>query len=104
MRQVPEAVDAALYRAPETPVGPAEDFRGRLGHVITAGSSTAAAARAAEEAVTRLAGALRPQAAPPTAKPPAPPAPADTAPDHQDHQGHRGREEHKDPKDRQETV
>ncbi|TXJ86577.1 ATP-grasp domain-containing protein [Streptomyces lavendulae] len=62
-REVPGVVDAALYRAPKAPVGPAEDFRGRLGHVITNGSSAAAAARAAEEALAGLATALRPPAA-----------------------------------------
>ncbi|MEU6466141.1 ATP-grasp domain-containing protein [Streptomyces sp. NPDC046976] len=101
---VPEVVDAALYRAPETPVGPAEDFRGRLGHVITAGSSPAAAARAAETALTGLATALRPPAAPPTVQPP---APSDTAPDHKDQGGRGGQRDYRDRqdhRDRQETV
>ncbi|MEV7504122.1 ATP-grasp domain-containing protein [Streptomyces sp. NPDC093018] len=97
-RAVPDVVDATLYRAPETPVGPAEDFRGRLGHVITAGSSPAAAARAAETALTGLATALRPPAAPPTAQPP---APSDTAPDHKAQGGRGGQRDHRDRKDRQ---
>ncbi|MGM9440787.1 ATP-grasp domain-containing protein [Streptomyces murinus] len=100
-REVPEVVDAVLYRAPETPVGPAEDFRGRLGHVITAGPSTAAAARAAEEALTRLAGALRPPAEPSTVQPP---APTDTAPDHKDRKDHMDRKDHKDHKDRMDRM
>lgn len=63
-REVPKVVDAVLYCAPGTAVGPAEDFRGRLGHVITTGSSVDASAEAAEDAVARLASALRPSVAP----------------------------------------
>ncbi|MFY4718757.1 ATP-grasp domain-containing protein [Streptomyces sp. LaBMicrA B280] len=100
-REVPEVVDAALYRAPGTPVGPAEDFRGRLGHVITAGSSTAAAARAAEEAVTGLATALRPPAVPSAVPAPAQSHPAQDREDHEDHEDHENR---KDREDSKETV
>ncbi|OIK26346.1 ATP-grasp domain-containing protein [Streptomyces malaysiense] len=70
-RAVPGVVDAALYRAPEAPVGPAEDFRGRLGHVITTGPSAAASARAAQEAAAVLARALRPSAEPSAVRSPA---------------------------------
>ncbi|MFJ8034134.1 ATP-grasp domain-containing protein [Streptomyces sp. NPDC096032] len=51
-RAVPGVVDAALYRTPGTRVGPAEDFRGRLGHVITAGATPRESARAADTALS----------------------------------------------------
>ncbi|MER5465930.1 ATP-grasp domain-containing protein [Streptomyces sp. NPDC002668] len=57
-RGVPEVVDATLYRAPDTAVAPAEDFRGRLGHVITTGPSADSSSAAAQEAVARLSSAL----------------------------------------------
>ncbi|MFI5705805.1 ATP-grasp domain-containing protein [Streptomyces xanthochromogenes] len=47
---VPGAVDAALYRPPGTRVGPAEDFRGRLGHVIAVADRPEESARAADTA------------------------------------------------------
>ncbi len=57
-RAVPDVVDATLYRGPGEPVGCAEDFRGRLGHVIAAAGSAAHAAEAAQEAVRRLGAAI----------------------------------------------
>ncbi|PKW06077.1 argininosuccinate lyase [Streptomyces sp. 1222.5] len=51
-RAVPGVVDAALYRPPGTRVGPAEDFRGRLGHVIAAGATPQESARAADTALS----------------------------------------------------
>ncbi|MFF1496534.1 ATP-grasp domain-containing protein [Streptomyces sp. NPDC058304] len=59
-RAIPEVVDAALYRAPGAAVAPAEDFRGRLGHVITTATSADRSAAAAHEALARLASALLP--------------------------------------------
>lgn len=57
-RAVPGVVEVVLNPAPGTHVAPAEDFRGRLGHVITVAPASAAAARAAEEAADRLARAV----------------------------------------------
>ncbi|MFF2305089.1 ATP-grasp domain-containing protein [Streptomyces sp. NPDC058128] len=60
-RAVPGVVDTALYRPAGTAVAPAEDFRGRVGHVIAAGAAPEASAEAAETALTRgLATALTP--------------------------------------------
>ncbi|WP_053636470.1 ATP-grasp domain-containing protein [Streptomyces sp. XY152] len=47
---VPGVVDAALYRPPGSRVGPAEDFRGRLGHVIAVAAGPGKSARAADTA------------------------------------------------------
>ncbi|MBK3647830.1 ATP-grasp domain-containing protein, partial [Streptomyces sp. MBT33] len=47
---VPGVVDAALYRPPGTRVAPAEDFRGRLGHVIAVAADPAQSAEAADTA------------------------------------------------------
>ncbi|MFJ9121228.1 ATP-grasp domain-containing protein [Streptomyces sp. NPDC102394] len=47
---VPAVVDAALYCPPGTRVAPAEDFRGRLGHVIAVAADPAASAEAADTA------------------------------------------------------
>ncbi|MCS0603440.1 ATP-grasp domain-containing protein [Streptomyces sp. LP11] len=61
---VPGVVDAALYRPPGTRVGPAEDFRGRLGHVIAVAAGPGEAGRAADTARTLgLATALEPASA-----------------------------------------
>ncbi|MEU2075384.1 hypothetical protein [Streptomyces sp. NPDC013489] len=58
---MPGVVDTALYRPAGTAVAPAEDFRGRVGHVIAAGTAPEASAEAAETALTRgLATALTP--------------------------------------------
>ncbi|MFF8513035.1 ATP-grasp domain-containing protein [Streptomyces sp. NPDC015492] len=60
-RAVPGVVDAALYRPAGTEVGPAEDFRGRVGHVIATGTAPAVSAAAADTALTLgLATALTP--------------------------------------------
>ncbi|WNI27175.1 ATP-grasp domain-containing protein [Streptomyces sp. ITFR-16] len=58
-RAVPGVVDTALYRPVGTRVGPAEDFRGRVGHVIAAGGTPDRTAEAAEAALAALAGALK---------------------------------------------
>ncbi|MET7704045.1 ATP-grasp domain-containing protein [Streptomyces sp. NPDC005485] len=55
---VPDVVEAALYRGPGEPVGPAADFRGRLGHVIAVADHPAQAARAADRGVAALAAAV----------------------------------------------
>ncbi|MFE2013025.1 ATP-grasp domain-containing protein [Streptomyces sp. NPDC059491] len=66
-RAVPGVVDTALYRPAGTRVEPAEDFRGRVGHVIAAGETPDRTAEAAEAALARgLATALEPLAAPAT--------------------------------------
>ncbi|MER5474550.1 ATP-grasp domain-containing protein [Streptomyces sp. NPDC002685] len=57
-RRVPGVVEAALYRAPGEPVGPATDFRGRLGHVIALADHPTGAADAAAQGVTALAEAV----------------------------------------------
>ncbi|WP_326695873.1 ATP-grasp domain-containing protein [Streptomyces sp. NBC_01754] len=57
-RAVPGVVDTALYRPAGTRVEPAEDFRGRLGHVITTGATPGRTAEAADTALAALAGAL----------------------------------------------
>ncbi|MFD7574513.1 hypothetical protein ACFV6U_28990 [Streptomyces sp. NPDC059810] len=58
---MPGVVDTAVYRPAGTAVAPAEDFRGRVGHVIAAGTVPEASAEAAETALTRgLATALTP--------------------------------------------
>ncbi|MEU5811389.1 ATP-grasp domain-containing protein [Streptomyces sp. NPDC047718] len=59
-RAIPGVVDAALYRAPGSAVAPAEDFRGRLGHVITTAPDADRSAALADEALDRLATALLP--------------------------------------------
>ncbi|MFE6072350.1 ATP-grasp domain-containing protein [Streptomyces sp. NPDC056525] len=51
-RAVPGVVDTALYRPAGTTVVPAEDFRGRVGHVIAAGTAPEESAEAAETALT----------------------------------------------------
>ncbi|MGW2303829.1 ATP-grasp domain-containing protein [Streptomyces sp. NPDC001809] len=68
-RAVPGVVDAALYRPAGTEVGPAEDFRGRVGHVIAVGTALGESAAAADTALTLgLATALTPlTAGPPVA-------------------------------------
>ncbi|MEV0920019.1 ATP-grasp domain-containing protein [Streptomyces sp. NPDC049967] len=53
-RTVPGTVEALLYRAPGEPVGPAEDFRGRVGHVIAVADRSGRAAEAAGRAVALL--------------------------------------------------
>lgn len=53
-RTVPGTVEALLYRAPGEPVGPAEDFRGRIGHVIAVADRSGRAAEAADRAVALL--------------------------------------------------
>lgn len=53
-RTVPGTVEALLYRAPGEPVGPAQDFRGRIGHVITVADRSGRAAEAADRAVALL--------------------------------------------------
>ncbi|MFD5075688.1 ATP-grasp domain-containing protein [Streptomyces sp. NPDC058371] len=55
---VPGVVDAVLYRLPGEPVGPAEDFRGRIGHVIAVADRPAAATEAADRGAALLAGAV----------------------------------------------
>jgi argininosuccinate lyase len=55
---VPAVAEAVLYRSPGEPVGPAADFRGRLGHVIAVADRAAQAAGAADRAVNELAGAI----------------------------------------------
>lgn len=57
-RAVPDVVDATLYRAPGTAVAPAEDFRGRLGHVIAVSDSAGGSAAAAGAGLSRLAAAV----------------------------------------------
>lgn len=60
-RAVPGVVDAAVYRPVSTTVVPAEDFRGRVGHVIAAGTAPEESAESAETALTLgLATALAP--------------------------------------------
>ncbi|MEV0966281.1 ATP-grasp domain-containing protein [Streptomyces sp. NPDC049910] len=56
-RAVPGVVDAVLYRAPGERVAPAQDFRGRLGHVIAVTDHTAAGP-AADEGRQALAAVL----------------------------------------------
>lgn len=56
--RVPGVVEAAFYRAPGEPVGPATDFRGRLGHVIALADHPLQAAAAADRAVAALAEAV----------------------------------------------
>ncbi|MFJ1899702.1 ATP-grasp domain-containing protein [Streptomyces sp. NPDC088115] len=53
-RTVPGTVEALLYRGPGEPVGPAEDFRGRVGHVIAVADRSGRAAEAAGRAVALL--------------------------------------------------
>ncbi|MFD7529703.1 MULTISPECIES: ATP-grasp domain-containing protein [unclassified Streptomyces] len=53
-RTVPGTVEAVLYRAPGEPVGPAEDFRGRVGHAIAVADRSVRAAEAADRAVALL--------------------------------------------------
>ncbi|WP_308020014.1 ATP-grasp domain-containing protein [Streptomyces sp. SP2-10] len=55
---VPGVVEAVLYRAPGEPIGPATDFRDRLGHVIAVADHPAEAAGAADRGVAALAGAI----------------------------------------------
>ncbi|WP_435973625.1 ATP-grasp domain-containing protein [Streptomyces sp. Qhu_M48] len=63
-RAVPGVVDAAFYRPAGTPVVPAEDFRGRVGHVIAVGTDPGETAEVAGTALTLgLATALVPAAA-----------------------------------------
>ncbi|MGV9457318.1 ATP-grasp domain-containing protein [Streptomyces sp. NPDC003635] len=60
-RAVPGVVDAAVYRADGARVGPAEDFRGRLGHAIATGSVPGESGRRAAKACDfGLATALEP--------------------------------------------
>ncbi|WP_250404596.1 ATP-grasp domain-containing protein [Streptomyces cellostaticus] len=59
-RAVPHIETAVFYRAPDEPVEPARDFRGRLGHVIASAADAALAGASADEALRELAGALRP--------------------------------------------
>ncbi|MEV7062676.1 ATP-grasp domain-containing protein [Streptomyces collinus] len=59
-RSAPHTETAVLYRAPDDPVEPSHDFRGRLGHVIAAAADSALAGASADEALRELAGALRP--------------------------------------------
>jgi argininosuccinate lyase len=59
-------VDAAIYRAPGEAIAPAEDFRGRIGHVISVSDRVDAAAPAAADlGLTELRAALRPARARP---------------------------------------
>lgn len=53
-RTVPGTVETLLYRAPDEPVGPAEDFRGRVGHVIAVADRSGRAAEAADRGVALL--------------------------------------------------
>ncbi|MEV7404746.1 ATP-grasp domain-containing protein [Streptomyces sp. NPDC091267] len=53
-RTVTGTVEAVLYRAAGEPVGPAEDFRGRVGHVIAVADRAGRAAEAADRAVALL--------------------------------------------------
>ena len=55
---VPGVVEASLYRGPGEPVGPAADFRDRLGHVIAVADRPGQAARAADLGVAALAEAV----------------------------------------------
>ncbi|MFF2520941.1 lyase family protein [Streptomyces liangshanensis] len=57
-RAVPDTVEAVLYRAEGERVGPAEDFRGRLGHVIAVAGHGGRAAESADRAVALLGGAV----------------------------------------------
>ncbi|MFF2014192.1 ATP-grasp domain-containing protein [Streptomyces sp. NPDC058195] len=57
-RTVPGTVEAVLYRTPGEPVGPAEDFRGRIGHAIAVADRSVRAAEAADRAVGLLGEAL----------------------------------------------
>ncbi|MFE7463387.1 ATP-grasp domain-containing protein [Streptomyces sp. NPDC057499] len=57
-RTVPGTVEAVLYRAPGEPVGPAEDFRGRVGHAIAVADRSVRAAEAADRSVGLLGEAL----------------------------------------------
>ncbi|KOG15478.1 MULTISPECIES: ATP-grasp domain-containing protein [Streptomyces] len=50
-RAVAGVVDTAVYRPAGTVVAPAEDFRGRVGHVITAGATPDRTAEAADTAL-----------------------------------------------------
>ncbi|WP_331736825.1 ATP-grasp domain-containing protein [Streptomyces sp. NBC_00211] len=59
-RSAPHTETAVLYRAPDDPIEPARDFRGRLGHVIASAADAALAGASADEALRELAGALRP--------------------------------------------
>jgi argininosuccinate lyase len=52
--------DAAIYRARGEAIAPAEDFRGRIGHVISVSDRADAAARAADLGLAALRAALRP--------------------------------------------
>ncbi|MFJ1843663.1 MULTISPECIES: ATP-grasp domain-containing protein [unclassified Streptomyces] len=54
----PGVADAALYRPPGAPVAPAEDFRGRFGHVITTGATPDSCAHEAETARDALLSAV----------------------------------------------
>ncbi|MGW1429749.1 ATP-grasp domain-containing protein [Streptomyces sp. NPDC002431] len=51
-------VEAALYRAPGTPVGPPRDFRDRAGHIIAVADTPGRSGAAAEAAVHTLRTAL----------------------------------------------
>ncbi|MFF3175518.1 ATP-grasp domain-containing protein [Streptomyces sp. NPDC057900] len=53
-RTVPGTVEALFYRAPGEPVGPAADFRGRVGHVIAVADRSGRAAEAAGRSVALL--------------------------------------------------
>ncbi|MYV51413.1 argininosuccinate lyase [Streptomyces sp. SID3212] len=53
-RAVPDTVEAVLYRAEGERVGPAEDFRGRVGHVIAVADHAGRAAGSADRAVALL--------------------------------------------------
>ncbi|MGN5635112.1 ATP-grasp domain-containing protein [Streptomyces sp. AC154] len=53
-RTVPGTVETLLYRAPGEPVGPAADFRGRVGHAIAVADRSGRAAEAAGRAVALL--------------------------------------------------
>ncbi|WP_330306315.1 MULTISPECIES: ATP-grasp domain-containing protein [unclassified Streptomyces] len=57
-RAVPNVVDAVVYRVPGEPVGPAEDFRGRIGHTIAVADHPAPAAEAADRGAALLAEAV----------------------------------------------
>lgn len=57
-RAVPGVVDAVLYRAPGEPVGPATDFRDRLGHVIAVADHPTEASTAADHGLAALSDAV----------------------------------------------
>ncbi|MFD9574665.1 ATP-grasp domain-containing protein [Streptomyces sp. NPDC059982] len=63
-RTTPGVVAAVLHRGPGERIAPAQDFRGRIGHVIAVADETAAAAAAAENGLAHLAAVLDQQKGP----------------------------------------